>query len=166
MAAMDQHRGPAPPSRRRILLELLAYGAACGLLIAALEAGEYRLLAAGQGGVWAALVAALFAGLGIFLGATLRREKQQAGEPAPAPALPPAEPFAADESRRVELGITPRELEILGLIAEGLSNREIAGRLFVSENTVKTHSSRIFEKLGARRRTQAVQLGKSLGLLS
>ena len=64
------------------------------------------------------------------------------------------------------LGITPRELEILGLVAQGLSNREIAGKLFVSENTVKTHCSRTFEKLGARRRTQAVQLGKQFGLLA
>ena len=54
---------------------------------------------------------------------------------------------------------------MLELIAEGLSNREIAGKLFVSENTIKTHSSRVFDKLGARRRTQAVQLGKELGLL-
>jgi ATP/maltotriose-dependent transcriptional regulator MalT len=64
-----------------------------------------------------------------------------------------------------KLGITPRELEILGLIAGGLSNREIAARLFVSENTVKTHSSRVFDKLGAKRRTQAVQLGKEFGLI-
>ena len=66
---------------------------------------------------------------------------------------------------REALGITPRELETLGLIAQGLSNREIAEKLFVSENTVKTHSSRVFDKLGAKRRTQAVQLGKELGLL-
>jgi len=58
-----------------------------------------------------------------------------------------------------------REMEILELIAQGLSNREIAEKLFVSENTVKTHSSRVFDKLGARRRTQAVQLGKEFGLL-
>jgi len=64
-----------------------------------------------------------------------------------------------------ELSITARELEILGLIAAGLSNREIAERLFVSENTVKTHSSRVFDKLGARRRTQAVQLGKEARLI-
>ncbi len=69
-------------------------------------------------------------------------------------------------SRKVEeLAITPRELEILQLIASGLSNREIAERLFVSENTVKTHSSRLFDKLGARRRTQAVQFGKEFGLI-
>jgi ATP/maltotriose-dependent transcriptional regulator MalT len=63
------------------------------------------------------------------------------------------------------LRITPRELEILNLMAQGMSNREIAEKLFVSENTVKTHSSRVFDKLGAKRRTQAVQLGKELGLL-
>jgi ATP/maltotriose-dependent transcriptional regulator MalT len=56
-------------------------------------------------------------------------------------------------------------MEILGLIAAGLSNREIAGRLFVSENTVKTHSSRLFDKLGAKRRTQAVQIGKTARLI-
>jgi two-component system, NarL family, response regulator LiaR len=70
-----------------------------------------------------------------------------------------------DQARVNKLGITPRELEILGLIAAGLSNREIAARLFVSENTVKTHSSRVFEKLGAKRRTQAVQLGKDARLI-
>jgi len=63
------------------------------------------------------------------------------------------------------LALLLRELEILGLIAAGLSNREIADRLFVSENTVKTHSSRLFDKLGAKRRTQAVQIGKSARLI-
>ena len=76
-----------------------------------------------------------------------------------------AHPFVADETRVSQFGITARELEILGLIATGLSNREIAGRLFVSENTVKTHSSRLFDKLGAKRRTQAVQLGKTARLI-
>ena len=76
-----------------------------------------------------------------------------------------AGPFAADETRVSQLGITARELEILGLIATGLSNREIASRLFVSENTVKTHSSRLFDKLGAKRRTQAVQIGKTTRLI-
>ena len=56
-------------------------------------------------------------------------------------------------------------MDVLGLIAQGMSNREIAEKLFVTENTVKTHSSRVFDKLGARRRTQAVQLGKEFGLL-
>jgi ATP/maltotriose-dependent transcriptional regulator MalT len=76
-----------------------------------------------------------------------------------------AVPFVPDEKKREELSITRRELEVLELIAQGMSNREIAAKLFVSENTVKTHSSRVFDKLGARRRTQAVQMGKELGLL-
>jgi len=70
-----------------------------------------------------------------------------------------------NERRLRELGVTRRELEILELIANGMSNREIAEKLFVSENTVKTHSSRLFDKLGAKRRTQAVQMGKQLGLI-
>ena len=74
--------------------------------------------------------------------------------------------FVRDAARVQSLGVTPRELEILELIAQGLSNREIAETLFVSENTVKTHSSRLFDKLGARRRTQAVQLGKQHRLIA
>ena len=63
------------------------------------------------------------------------------------------------------LAITPRELEILELIAMGLSTREIADGLFVSVNTVKTHSARVFEKLAAKRRTQAVLLGQQAGII-
>ena len=63
------------------------------------------------------------------------------------------------------LGITPRELEILETMAAGFSTREIAERLFVSENTVKTHTARLFAKLDAKRRTQAVQLAKAAGLI-
>jgi ATP/maltotriose-dependent transcriptional regulator MalT len=74
-------------------------------------------------------------------------------------------PSQTNTDKLDELAITNRELEILLLIAEGLSNREIAEKLFVSENTVKTHSSRLFDKLGARRRTQAVQLAKSYKLI-
>ena len=76
-----------------------------------------------------------------------------------------AGPFVRDDARVAERGLTPRELEILALIASGLSNREIAGRLFVSENTVKTHTSRVLDKLGASGRTQAVQVGRAERLI-
>ena len=82
----------------------------------------------------------------------------------PAEAASP-KPFEANTAQQQTLGITARELEILTLIARGLSNREIATQLFVSENTVKTHCARAYDKLGAARRTQAVQRGKELGLL-
>ena len=149
----------APPARRGALRDILVYGLCLGVLIAVLRWIEYRFLVVEHSvEIYAGLIAAGFAGLGIWLGLTLRRRKSTViVKEVPGPA---ADPFVVDESRRNELGITPRELEILGLIANGLSNREIADRLFVSENTVKTHSSRLFDKLGAKRRTQAVQIGK------
>jgi ATP/maltotriose-dependent transcriptional regulator MalT len=108
-------------------------------------------------------VAAVFATLGIWLGLKLtRRSEVVVVREVPVPA---AVSFVRDQVKLESLGITPRELEILELIAEGLSNKEIAARVFVSENTVKTHSSRVFDKLGARRRTQAVQLGKAFRLI-
>jgi ATP/maltotriose-dependent transcriptional regulator MalT len=80
--------------------------------------------------------------------------------PAPAGAT-----FVRDSKQVEALGLTPRELEMLELVAAGWSNREIAEKGFVSENTVKTHLSRVFDKLGAKRRTQAVQRGKKLRLI-
>jgi len=77
----------------------------------------------------------------------------------------PTEPFVRQDQRAAELGITPRELEILEQIAGGKSTREIAEALFVSENTVKTHASRLFDKLSVKRRTQAVHEGRRLGLI-
>lgn len=142
----------------------LLYGLLAGLLIAGLKLLEYRwLLVQHSIEIYAALVAAVFAAVGLWLGRRLTRPTQTV---VVREVMVPAPPdFVRDQARVESLGITPRELEILGLIAEGLSNREIAQRAFVSENTVKTHSSRLFDKLGARRRTQAVQLGKELRLI-
>jgi NarL family two-component system response regulator LiaR len=154
----------APAPRRRALRTILAYGLAGGVLIAVLKLTEYRFLIFEHSvEIYGGLVAAVFAALGIWLGLTLTRKRPAViVREVPAPA---AGPFVPDETRLTELGITPRELEILGLIAAGLSNREIADRLCVSENTVKTHTSRLFDKLGAKRRTQAVQLGKASRLI-
>ena len=144
---------------------MLLYGAALGVLLVVLELTGYRFLVLERSvQAWGSLVALLFAAVGIALGMTLRRRSppevvvREVAVPVPAR-------FERDEARRAELAITPRELEILELIAAGLSNREIAERLFVSENTVKTHASRLFDKLGARRRTQAVQVAKAARLI-
>jgi DNA-binding CsgD family transcriptional regulator len=146
--------------RRHILL----YGLLAGVLIAGLRLIEYRWLVVEHSvEIYGGLVAALFAGLGIWLGLKLTRptEKLVVREVM----VPAPSDFVRDTGKLESLGITPRELEILESIAAGLSNKEIADRLHVSENTVKTHSSRVFDKLGARRRTQAVQLGKELRLI-
>jgi DNA-binding CsgD family transcriptional regulator len=143
---------------------VLLYGLLLGVLIAVLQLIEYRWLVVEHSvEIYGGLVAAVFASVGIWLGLRLTRLTESVvvrEVMVPAPVN-----FVRDQSKLESLGITPRELEILELIAEGLSNKEIAARVYVSENTVKTHSSRVFDKLGARRRTQAVQLGKELRLI-
>ncbi len=148
---------------------VLLYGLVGGALVVVLKLVEYRYLVIEHSvELYGGLIAVVFISLGLWLGVTLPRRRgvdqtaTLAGEVV-LEASPPA--FPVDQARREALGITRRELEILQLIAAGLSNREIAERISVSENTVKTHSSRLFEKLSARRRTQAVQIGKELGLL-
>ena len=123
---------------------------------------EYRFLVVEHSlEIYGGLIALLFAGLGIWLGLKLKRKK----EVVVFKEVAVSAPFALNEGKLQELGVTRRELEILELIAGGMSNREIAAKLFVSENTVKTHSSRLFDKLSAKRRTQAVQIGKEFGLI-
>jgi DNA-binding CsgD family transcriptional regulator len=143
---------------------ILLYGLLGGVLIALLKWSEYRFLVVEHSlEIYGGLVAATFAGIGIWLGLKLTRPKETVV--VKEVLVPATGPFTLNTGKVDELAITPRELEILRLIAGGLSNREIAEKLFVSENTVKTHSSRVFDKLGARRRTQAVQLGKEFGLI-
>jgi len=147
-----------PARRRRAWFDILVYGLAGGVLTAVLTLTEYRFLVVEHSvAIYGSLVAALFAGIGVWLGLTLRRKKTVAAPVSPS--------FVMDEHRRNEVGITARELEILGHMATGLSNQEIADRLFISENTVKTHASRLFDKLGAKRRTQAVQIGRASRLI-
>jgi DNA-binding CsgD family transcriptional regulator len=152
----------------RVRKTILIYGLLGGVLIVGLKLIEYRFLVVEHSiEIYGGLVALVFAMLGIWLGLKLTKTKETVVvREVPVPvAVRAGEPFVVDDARRERLGITPRELEILALIAAGLSNREIAEKLFVSENTVKTHSSRLFDKLSARRRTQAVQIAKAAGLI-
>ena len=151
---------------------ILIYGICGGLLILVLRLIEYRFLVIERSiEIYGGLIALLFASVGIWLGLKLTKNKETVvvkevtvEVPVEVP-VPTREPFVLDQSRLQQLGITARELEILQLIAGGMSNREIAEALFVSENTVKTHSSRVFDKLSAKRRTQAVQIAKELRLI-
>jgi DNA-binding CsgD family transcriptional regulator len=150
------------------------YGLLGGVLIALLKVIEYRhFVHAYPTEIYGGLVAVVFTALGIHVGLRWRRAQQvvvvrevrvEVPAPPPAPERLVDTPFP-DPRRLEELGITRREHEILVLIAAGLSNREIGERAFISENTVKTHSSRLFDKLGVGRRVQAVQRARELGLI-
>jgi len=155
--------------KRQTIIYALIYGLTGGVLIGVLKLIEFRFLVVEHSlEIYGGLIALLFAGLGIWLGLKLTRKKEVVllKEVVREVRVPvPDEPFSVNETQLKQLGITKRELEILELIAHGMSNREIAEKLFVSENTVKTHSSRLFDKLSAKRRTQAVQIGKENGLI-
>ena len=102
------------------------------------------------------IVALFFTALGIWAGLKLTQKKVVIVGPE----------FILDEAEFQRLGISKREHEVLELMAQGLSNQEIADKLFVSLNTIKTHSSNLFMKLEVSRRTQAVQKAKQLRLIA
>ena len=159
--------------KRQTIIHGLIYGLTGGVLIAVLRLIEFRFLVVEHSlEIYGGIVALLFAALGIWLGLKLTRKeevvllKEVVKEVVKEVRVPVAdEPFTVNEAQLKLLGITKRELEILELIAQGMSNREIAEKLFVSENTVKTHSSHLLDKLSAKRRTQAVQIAKENGLI-
>lgn len=132
---------------------VVIYGVALALAALALQWVQYQFWArAHPGDLYLALFGASFLGLGVWVGARLFR-------PAPAGAFEP------NVRARASLGITDREFEVLELLAGGRSNKEIAQKLAVSPNTVKTHVARLFEKLQASRRTQAILRARELGLI-
>ena len=141
----------------------LLYGAGLAVLLFALHWLEWRFIVFDHAiDLYTVGVAILFTGLGIWVALKLAKPKVVTVS-VPAATKPETPP---DPKAIAKLGISDRELEVLKLMAEGLSNQEIADRLFVSLNTIKTHSSRIFEKLDARRRTQAVETARRLRIIA
>jgi len=140
----------------------ILYGAGLALLLILLKWLEWRFIIFDHAlEIYTGAIAVLFTGLGIWLAMKLARPKViTVTKPAEAGTIPP------DPRTIAKLGLSSRELEVLQLMAEGLSNQEIAARLFVSLNTIKTHSSRIFEKLDVRRRTQAVEKARRLKIIA
>jgi two-component system, NarL family, response regulator LiaR len=136
---------------------IIIYGIAMAGLIGLLKFIEYRFLVRDLSlELYLGLVAVIFVVLGVWIGRRLTRVK----------VIMPESEFTVDDAELKRLGITKREYEVLGLIAQGLSNQEIADRLFVSMSTVKTHTSNLFLKLNASRRTQALQRAKELRILA
>ena len=136
-----------------MLRTILVYGAILAAGTFVLEWLEFRLLVRAHAvEAYIALVAAAFMGVGVWLGAKLFRHGSAAS-------------FVPNTRVRETLGISGRELEVLELLAAGRSNKEIARRLDVSPNTVKTHVTKLFAKLEARRRTEAILRARELGMI-
>jgi ATP/maltotriose-dependent transcriptional regulator MalT len=163
---------------------IILYGSGLAVLLFLLKWLEWRLLIFDHAmDIYTGAIAIVFTGLGIWLALKLAKPKVVTVTlPAPEPKsskagdLEPAQTEASahgskgatppNQKEIEKLGLSTRELEVLQCMAEGLSNQEIAGRLFVSLNTIKTHSSRIFEKLDVRRRTQAVEKARRLKIIT
>lgn len=111
------------------------------------------------------IVAVVFTGLGIWLALKLRKPRVETVIVEKKVILAPAADFILNRDELQRLNLSKRELEVLQLMAQGLSNQEIAAKLFVSLNTIKTHSAQIFEKMEVKRRTQAVDMAKRLSLI-
>ena len=149
----------------------LLYGLSLAAVLVLLQVVEYRfLLISNSFEIYIATIAILFTILGVWLASRLMRPKVETQvetiiveKEVHVVATPAKE---VNEAERVKLGLSARELEVLALMAEGLSNQEIAERLFVSLNTVKTHTSNLFEKLDVKRRTQAVGKAKELHIIN
>jgi NarL family two-component system response regulator LiaR len=140
---------------------ILWYSLALFVLVFLLKFLEYRYIIRDLSlEFYLGLVSILFTTVGIWLGLKLTRKKVVTVH---APAVPPV--FEFNEQALSQTGISKRELEVLTLMAQGLTNQEIADKLFVSLNTIKTHSSNLFLKLEVRRRTQAIERAKQLRLI-
>lgn len=136
---------------------ILIYGLSLAVLIFVLKFIEYRFLVRDLSlEFYIGAIAIFFTVLGVWAGLKLTKKKTII-------ITNPAYQF--DQSRLDSLSISKREYEVLELMAKGLSNQEIADKLFVSLNTIKTHSSNLFLKLEVSRRTQAVQKAKELQLI-
>lgn len=100
--------------------------------------------------VYGVVIGIIFLALGIWVGSNILSPKQKA---------------RSLMAKPEEIDLSDREFEVLQLIAEGLSNQQIADQLFVSRNTIKTHISNIFAKLDVKRRTQAIQRAREVGMI-
>ena len=133
--------------------QVVSYGVLLALGTLALQWLDYqRLVRVHSSDIVIFLIAAAFLVLGVVIG------KRVFAAPAPTS-------FDGNPKAQASLGISERELTVLHELAAGRSNKEIAAQLHVSPNTVKTHVARLYEKLEAKRRTDAVNKARELGIV-
>ena len=145
---------------------LLAYGISLALLLFLLRWLELRFIIFDHAfEIYIGAIAVIFTALGIWLALKLTKPKIERVVVEKEIYIEKSNGFIFNEAETDRLGISKRELEVLQLMAQGLSNAEIGARLFVSLNTIKTHASNLFIKLDASRRTQAIEKAKTLNLI-
>ncbi len=141
------------------------YGISLALLLFLLKWLELRFVIIDHSfEVYIGAIALIFTGLGIWLALKLTKPKVET-RVVEKEVLLHQKDFVLNERELEKLGLSKREVEVLKLMSKGMSNQEIATQLFVSLNTIKTHSSKIFEKLDVKRRTQAVEKAKRLSII-
>lgn len=145
---------------------ILLYGSSLALLLLLLRWLEFRFLVLNHAlDLYIGAIALIFMGLGVWLALKLAKPKTQTIIVEKEVYIQSQEEFVRNETELEKLAISKRELEVLELMSKGMSNQEIAEHLFVSLNTIKTHSGKIFEKLDVKRRTQAVEKAKRLNII-
>jgi DNA-binding CsgD family transcriptional regulator len=154
---------------RKNIYTWLLYGAGLGLLAVMMAWVKYRLVVMDYAlELYGLFIGVLFVVAGAWLGSKLVKPKTVVREEIvirEVMVAAPTEPKLVSEKVMAASGISQRELDVLQLLAKGMSNEEIAGGLFVSLNTVKTHLSSIYFKLDVKRRTQAVDKARVMGLI-
>ncbi|WP_435354320.1 response regulator transcription factor [Emticicia sp. SJ17W-69] len=144
--------------------DTILYGISLAILLFLLKWLELRFIIINHTfEIYAGIIALLFTSLGIWLALKLTKPKIET-QIVEKPIF--TDSFVLNEKELNKLGLSKRELDVLQLMAEGLSNQEIAEKLYVSLNTVKTHTSNVFEKLNVKRRTQAIEKAKRLSLIA
>ena len=144
---------------------VILYGASLAVLLFLMKWLEWRFIIIDHAlELYAGALAIIFTLLGIWLAVKLTRPKTNTII-VEKEVFIKSDDFVLDDKELTRIGLSKRELEVLQLMAQGLSNHQIAEHLFVSLNTIKTHSSKVFEKLEVQRRTQAVDKAKKLSLI-
>lgn len=144
--------------------QIIIYGISLALLLLLLKWLEWHFIVINHAfEIYAGAIAVVFTGLGIWLAIKLIKPKVKTV--VVEKQVFASADFVLNKAELNRLRLSTRELEVLQLIAEGLSNQQIAERLFVSLNTIKTHTSNLFLKMEVERRTQAIEMAKRLGLI-
>jgi DNA-binding NarL/FixJ family response regulator len=143
--------------------QIILYGIVLGGLLLSMQFFRYRLLFMQHAeSMYTGVVALVCCAVGIWAGSKVANHWKKKPEGSTEQLV---SPHVTPEKALADRNITPREYEVLQLIAQGLSNQEIANTLFISLSTIKTHNQSLFVKLDVKRRTQAIERARALRVI-